>query len=321
MGWQVERNARAPRPNTAVRSRAQAFVAGAALLCGLSVAEPALAQRMDDQEFETTLQELRATDPEARVAAIDVLSRRAWRKRREIAPHFRQLLREDPDWRVRASSGRAIGRLSLREAVPDLVRALRDPQVEVRVVAAAALWRLPDPAAVPALLELLRDQDPAARQWAALALGVIRDTRATQPLSTMLTDPESAVRLDTIRSLGRIGDPGGLEALSRFANNDQRSLEERLEAVNAIAQLQGPAKVNALTRMLTQRNRLIRLQVVRALGEVGDALVLPALRRQLAEERDDEIKGAIREAAAAIEQRMREAAQATPEQPAPAPSP
>jgi HEAT repeat protein len=279
---------------------------GLVMACALfSFSGTAHAQRMTDEEFQAAVQSLSSENPDARVAAIDVLSRRAWRKRRELAPHFRRLLRNDPDWRVRASSGRAVGRLSLREAVPDLVRALRDAQVEVRVVAAAALWRLPDPAAVPALLELLQDRDPAARQWGALALGVIHDTRATRPLTQMLNDSESAVRLDTIRSLGRIGDPTGLDALVAFASSDERAIEERLEAVNAIAQLRGPPKVNALTRMLAQRQRLVRLQVVRALGEVGDALVLPALRRQAAEERDQEIDAAIEEAVTSVEERMR----------------
>jgi HEAT repeat protein len=265
---------------------------------------------MTDDEFQAAVRELGSENPEARVAAIDLLSRRAWRKRRELAPHFRRLLRQDPDWRVRASSGRAVGRLSLREAVPDLVRALRDPQVEVRVVAAAALWRLPDPAAVPALLELLTDSDPAARQWGALALGVIHDTRATAPLARVLGDSEAAVRLDTIRSLGRIGDPTALEPLVAFATSEDRAIDERLEAVNAIAQLQGPAKVNSLSRMLSQRNRLVRLQVVRALGEVGDALVLPALRRQGGQERDQEIVAAIQEALDSIDERTRAATRA-----------
>jgi hypothetical protein len=283
---------------------------GWAMACTLFFGSTAQAQRMTDDEFQAAVHELSSENPEARVAAIDLLSRRAWRKRRDLAPHFRRLLRQDPDWRVRASSGRAVGRLSLREAVPDLVRALRDAQVEVRVVAAAALWRLPDPAAVPALLELLTDRDPAARQWGALALGVIHDTRATQPLTRVLGDSESAVRLDTIRSLGRIGDPAALPALVAFAGSEDHAIEERLEAVNAIAQLQGPAKVNALTRMLSERNRLLRLQVVRALGEVGDALVLPALRRQGAEERDQEIATAIHEAIDSIDERMRAASEA-----------
>ena len=245
------------------------------------------AQRLDEAGMRAQFQRLQSDDPQVRLEAVEILGRRGWRLRREIAPRLQRLLRDDPDWRVRASSGRAIGRLSTRSAVPDLVRALRDPQVEVRVVAAAALWRLPDPAAVPALIELLQDRDAAARQWGALALGVIHDPRATQALLRVIDDPESAVRIDVVRSLGRIGDVRALAPLSEVAKDEAKDDEERLEAVNAVASIDSPDKVNALV-----------------LGQVGDALAVPALRRQRSQERGDN-RSAVDTAIREIQQRAR----------------
>ncbi|MBO6937261.1 MAG: HEAT repeat domain-containing protein [Deltaproteobacteria bacterium] len=263
------------------------------------------AQRLSEEEMRAQFEKLGSDDPQARLDAVEVLGRRGWRLRREIAPRLQRLLRDDPDWRVRASSGRAIGRLSTRSAVPDLVRALRDPQVEVRVVAAAALWRLPDPAAVPALVELLNDRDAAARQWGALALGVIHDPRATQALLRIIDDPESSVRIDVIRSLGRIGDARAMTALQDVAKNADKSDEERLEAVNAIASIESPDKVNALTRLLSLDDDRVRLRVIQALGQVGDALAIPALRRQRSSERGDN-RAAVDTAIREIQQRARE---------------
>ncbi|HJL06186.1 MAG TPA: HEAT repeat domain-containing protein [Polyangiaceae bacterium LLY-WYZ-15_(1-7)] len=263
--------------------------------------------RMSDEEFQQAMQQLQADSPDERLEAVELLGRRGWRRRREISPRLRRLLRTDPDWRVRASSGRAIGRLSVRDAVPDLVAALRDPQVEVRVVAAAALWRLPDAAAVPGLIALLDDRDAAARQWGALALGVVRDRRATEPLIRMLGDTESAVRMDAIRSLGRIADPAALDALRGFVSNGDNAIEERLEAINSIAALESPDKVNVLGRLLGDDEERIRLRAVRALGQVGDMLAVPPLRRLKGNERSGEIREAIDEAIAAIRQRAREA--------------
>jgi HEAT repeat protein len=274
--------------------------------------DAASAQRMTDAEFEAAVAKLSAASAEERVAAVDVLSSRAWRKRDALTPHFRRLSRDDSDWRVRASVARAIGRLSIREAVPDLVRGLRDPRVEVRVVAAAALWRLPDPAAVPALLELLDDSDPAARQWATLALGVVQDRRATAPLVSILNDREATVRLDAIRSLGRIADERALAPLAAFAADGNRNADERLEAVNAIARLSGADKVNALLRLLEGHDETIRIQVIGAIGEAGDALVLPALRRERAADRDRDTRRAIDDAIEAVERRMREASSGEP---------
>ncbi|MCB9626712.1 MAG: HEAT repeat domain-containing protein [Sandaracinaceae bacterium] len=265
-------------------------------------------RRMDEAAYNQAVQGLSAAEPDARIAAVEAIAHGGWRFRRQAAPHLRRLIRHDPDWRVRASSGRAIGRLSLREAVPDLVRALRDTQVDVRIVAAAALWRLPDAAAVPALLDLLNDADPTARQWGALALGVTGDTRATAALLGLLDDTAPAVRLDALRSLARIADPAAQERLVAFIVDVNRAEDERLEAVNALASLRGPEKMNALIRLLDDANANIRLHVVNALGQVGDALVIPTLRRRRSAESVPAVRTAVDEAIAAIEERARERA-------------
>lgn len=263
----------------------------------------ARAQPLAETEYATAVRQLSNGEPAERARAAELLGRRGVDRRDAIVPHLRRSLREDRDWRVRASSGRALGRLSAREAVPDLVRALRDPVVDVRVVAAAALWRLPDPAAVPALLELLRDRDAAARQWGALALGVTRDRRATQPLITLLDDPERDVRLDAIRSLRRIRDAAAVSALERYASDAARAEDERLEAIDALAGLDGPEKVDALVRLARHGDAAIRTRAVQALGRVGDALVVPALRERRRAERSLAVRNAIDGAIREIEDR------------------
>ncbi|MCA9574750.1 MAG: HEAT repeat domain-containing protein [Polyangiales bacterium] len=292
-----------------MHARKSRLVALALGLSALFVSVGAEAQRrMDEPAYNEAVQALSAADADARIAAVEAIARGGWRFRRQAAPHLRRLIRHDPDWRVRASSGRAIGRLSLREAVPDLVRALRDPQVDVRIVAAAALWRLPDAAAVPALLDLLNDADPTARQWGALALGVTGDTRATEALLRLMDDPAPAVRLDALRSLGRVADPAALERLVAFIVDVNRPEDERLEAINALASLRGPDKMNALIRLLDDANTNVRLHVVNALGQVGDALTVPTLRRRRGSETVPAIRTAIDEAITAIEERARERA-------------
>src|SRR5690606_2764331 len=155
------------------------------------------------------------------------------------------------------------------------------------------------------------DRDPAARQWGTLALGVVQDRRATLPLVAVLNDTEGSVRLDAIRSLGRIADERALSALVTFASDGAREDEERLEAGNAIARLNGSAEASALLRLLGAGDAGIRRQVIGALGGAGDALVLPALRRERASERDRDTRRAIDAAIEAVEARMREASGAT----------
>lgn len=274
----------------------------AALLC-LVLPASAGAQQLSDAELAQATRALDSGAPNERASAADLLGRRGYDRRDAIVPLLRRHLRDDQDWHVRASSGRAIGRLAARDAVPDLVHALRDPVVDVRVVAAAAIWRLPDPAAVPALLELLRDRDASARQWAALALGVIRDRRATRPLLTLLRDPEADVRLDALRSLGRIRDASAGHALEQYAADATHASDERLEAVNSLAALDGPQKVDALVRLARHADAEIRTRAVQSLGHVGDALVIPALRERRSAETSGSVRAAIDEAIHAIEER------------------
>lgn len=255
------------------------------------------------QELAASLNALATDDAGQRAAAADRLGRTQGAARQQVIPPLRVRLREDGDWRVRASAGRALGRLAARDAVPDLVAALRDPVVDVRVVAAAALWRLPDPAAVPALLELLRDQDGSARQWGALALGVIGDRRATEPLLRLLSDPEGAVRLDTIRSLGRLGDERATRPLESVVQNEDRTRDERLEAINALGRLSGPGKVNALIRALRADDVELRERAADTLGRVGDALALPPLREQRQAERNPRVQRALDAAVTSIQTR------------------
>jgi HEAT repeat protein len=274
------------------------------LLCVLaSPASLASAQELSDAESRATLEHLSSPDPEVRLAAAEVLGRRAQGRRDEVATALRRVVRGDPDWRVRASSIRAVGRLAIRAAVPDLVAALRDPQVEIRVVAAAALWRLPDPAAVPPLVELLSDGDPAARQWAALALGVTGDSRATPHLVRILSDANAEVRMDSLRSLGRIGDPDALAELLGFAADGTRAEDERLEAVGALSALRAPAKVPALLRLCGDPTPAVRLRAVQAVGRVATGAAVAPLRRRQARERDPGVRRAIAEALLALRDR------------------
>jgi HEAT repeat protein len=272
----------------------------------------ARAQELDAAAYSAAMTDLQGPDSDSRMAAAELLGRRAGSHRTDIVPVLRRLLRDDPEWGVRASAGRALGRLAARDSVPDLVRALRDPVVDVRVVAAAAIWRLPDPAAVPALIELLGDADSSARQWATLALGVIRDTRAVEGLAALLHDPEESLRVDVVRSLGRIRDRGALAPLEAFVRESGRGAEERAEAISAIAGLDTPERMDSLARLLDHSDRLVRQHAAEALGQIGDALVLPSLRHRLASERTREVRTALEAAIAAVEARAAAPAPAPP---------
>lgn len=279
---------------------------------GAASAQPptAPAGPMTAEEFQRHATAIRSTSAVERRAAVVALGQRGRPFRRDATPMLREALRADTDGPVRAEAARAIGRLGLRDALPELITALADPESSVRLTAAVALWRLPDPSAVPALITALADSDPQVRAHCALAVGVTEDPRAAEPLSRLLEDEDPNVRLEAVRSLGRIAEPASMAPLARVAANAHEELETRLEAVNALAALRSPDKANELVRLLEVDDLEVRTQVIRALGQIGDALVIPPLRRALTRPGAGRLATEIRAAIAAIEARA-----ASPESP------
>lgn len=280
---------------------------GASALSGLSVAhaQPAEAAAHNEEAFRAARERLKSQVAAERAAAADEMGRRGYRIRHEVASVLRPLLRNDPDSVVRAAAGRALGRLGVREAVPDLVAALGDAKSEVRVVAAAALWRLPDVSAVTPLLGCLADADPAVREWSAQALGVIGETRATPAILELLADTVRSVRLSAVLSLGRIGDPAALRPLVKYATSAPRDDEEKAELVNAISALKSPQRIEALFELLgaSARDPDQRVRLLGALGQVAGSDVVPRLRQYTTQTSPLAVRKAANEALAAIEAR------------------
>ncbi|HEX5655797.1 MAG TPA: HEAT repeat domain-containing protein [Polyangiales bacterium] len=254
-----------------------------------------------EEAFKNALTRLGSEQASERAAAAEELGRRGYRFRKQIADALRPLLSRDPEPAVRAASGRALGRLGIREAVPELTRALGDPSADVRAVAAAALWRLPERSSVPALIEHTRDSDAKVREWSALALAATEDARALAPMIERLTDTDRAVRLAAVRGLGQLNTSESLAPLQRYLTSGSRDEEEKEEAVRAIAGTDGSERVAVLLALyaaaasdVAQKKRLLAV-----LGRVGDAQALPLLRK-VSSEKDARFRAPAAAAYAAV---------------------
>ena len=260
-----------------------------------------------EEALHKALARLKAPEPAERASAADELGKRGQRFRHAISDALRPMLASDADPLVRAAAGRALGRLVAREAVPELIAALRDRAAEVRVVAAAALWRLPDPAAVPALLICATDADHAVREWSALALGVAADPRAAPVLVRLLDDPQRGVQLAAVRSLGRVRRADSLAPLVTYLKDEKRDEEEKDEAVSAIVSLDSGERQFALLELLAapgiDARQRVRLSL--ALGKVGDAASLEALRL-LARDKASSVRDAAKRALVEVQKRSKE---------------
>jgi len=112
----------------------------------------------------------------------------------------------DQNPNVRAAAAKALGTLDCRDALPNLVAALKDIEW-VRFNAIEALSGMREDAAVEPILALLSDPSPAIRHAAIEALGEIGSSGAGEALLAHLGNTDRDERAAVLKSLLRIGVP------------------------------------------------------------------------------------------------------------------
>jgi HEAT repeat protein len=289
-----------PLQVSADSAKLRATVASSSL-SGLAPGEPRVSL-----EFLDAKQRLAAPDAGERAAAAGDLGKVGQAMRTDALGLLRNALRADKQPNVRAAAARALGRLGLRDAVADLIAALREPHADVRAAAAASLWALPDERAVEPLLARLADAHAPTREWSALALGVIGARRALPELVLRLGDHDRNVRLAAMRSLGRLGDPRAVPSIVAYVEVGGRDSEELEESVAAVAAMRSRAAVLALLSFLRafENDAPRTAQVASALGQIGDASAVPALRKLAGPQLAPEVQRAAGKALKLLEGRL-----------------
>jgi HEAT repeat protein len=160
-----------------------------------------------------------------------------------------------------------------QDAVGPLIFALKDKNPDVRCMAARALLRYNDPKAVDPLIAILKDQVPLARAAAAETLGRLGDPKAMADLIALLRDTDPIVRGIAVRSLNRLGWKPTSES-------------DRVLQILAMGNLQelaamGPEGVGHLLETLRNGTPNKQYAAVKALGQVTDRRVLPAMQEAL----------------------------------------
>lgn len=147
------------------------------------------------------LDRLRDSDPPCRMFAAQMIGRM---KVREAVP---QLLAMLPSGVAsdRSSAATALGHIGDRRAVPGIVRLLNDADISVAWNSVSfALRKLCTSEDLPLLIHWLAPEQGDARAYAANILGYIRDQRAIPPLERLLADENERVRSAAINAIARI---------------------------------------------------------------------------------------------------------------------
>lgn len=200
------------------------------------------------------------------------------RQQRNI-PALVQALRYD-DFDVQTGAAQALGTLG-GDAINQLIHSLNNRNRDVRLGIIEALSVIRDQRAVLPLIGLLRDKSSEVRWEAAIALGEIGGPEVYSPLKSALWDPDRYVRY------------GAATALAKTSWNPETDEEKAFWLVGlhdweAVKEC-GPAAIGALSMVLHDKDRSVRIKAIEILGSIGDMRAAPALIQSLRDE-DAEVR-------------------------------
>ncbi|MBI5286108.1 MAG: HEAT repeat domain-containing protein [Deltaproteobacteria bacterium] len=215
-------------------------------------------------------------------------------KAKEAVEPLRGFL-NDPDPDVRCNVVTALGETGDKRVVPSLIPLLEDEDPFVRVSAIQAIENIGDPLAVepliqamtstpsfPAFLgELSCDYGWEVRERAISALGGMKDTRVVQALTDFLKDGDADMWQGAIfKSLVQLGDRKGIEVVAGYLKNPDTAVRRRASGTFLYAQ--DPSVVDHLKRVLTDEDGLVKVNLIKAMGRLGNendmASLIPLLK-------------------------------------------
>lgn len=201
-------------------------------------------------------------------------------------------------WGVRVECAAALGKIRARECFDALKRALGTTHPKVRRGVADALGNFRTLEAVEALKpHALRDESYLVEAEAARALGRTRQAAAFDTLVDLLerTSWFDVVRAGAIDGLAALRDDRALAHLSARVRYGH-SARARRAAILGLPKISGDRRAReTLEHLLDDTDPLLRIDVVRALGELGDVKARPALRERLEVDLDARVRRRIRE--------------------------
>jgi aminopeptidase N len=210
----------------------------------------------------------------------------------------RSLSDEGGFWGTRAECAGALGRIRGRASFEALERATGVAHPKVRRAVVEALGQFRTSEAVEALKpHALRDDSYLVEAEAARALGRTRQPAALDVLVDLLERPSwfDVVRAGAIDGLAALRDDRALPHLNARVRYGQPQRARRA-AIMSLPKLASDRKTReTLEVLLEDPDPILRIDVVRALGEMADTKARGALRERLEIDLDARVRRRIRE--------------------------
>lgn len=180
--------------------------------------------------------------------------------------------------RIRSAAIFEVSKLRDQRAVPELMACLEGTPRSIQEAAIYALGVLHSVEARPVLLALQSREDTVAstRRVAWVALGRIGGPRVLPVLQSGVALPELVDRLAAIQAMGELDDPAAAAFLAQiFAVHGLNPLGT--QAMASLQKMGGVLGRRALRRHLSTSDTRVRHEVVMALAEFTDPIVIPDL--------------------------------------------
>jgi aminopeptidase N len=201
-------------------------------------------------------------------------------------------------WGTRAECAASLGKIRAREGFEALRTAQKMVHPKVRRAVVEALGAFRTPEAMEAIKpHALRDESYLVEGEAARALGRTRQSAAFETLIDLLERPSwfDVVRAGAIDGLAALRDERALPHLTARTRYGHPARARRA-AVMSLPKIATDRRTReSLEQLLDDSDPLLRIDVVRALGELGDGKARPALRDRLEVDLDARVRRRIRE--------------------------
>jgi HEAT repeat protein len=155
----------------------------------------------------------------------------------------------DRDSWVRYYACQSLGKVGVREMVPDIEKLLGDPAGQVRVAAIESLALLGGDTARRALLDAAsRSDDEDMRRASLVGLGMTRDPEALEALLSAAGAADAMTRLIAVSALSTFDAPEVVAALAKATEDSEDAV--RTAALGCLGSRPGAEATSALIRLL-----------------------------------------------------------------------
>jgi len=190
--------------------------------------------------------------------------------RPEVIDALGKLARGGATMEARANAARAVGILRGKDAIPDLIEAMKKSKNDrVLYESLVAIRKIRDREAAPKIEFLLRDLDPKVQIAAIETTGLLQNAGALPRLRDVLqTTRRRDVRRAALTAIAMIPDPGSRPLYEQYVND--RDEEMRAAAAEGLARLKNQEDVPVLEKLFEgERKMQPRLSAAFALVKLG----------------------------------------------------